>query len=100
MVLWPRMLSTGITLPFFYSNPFAGLEEEHRQALTKWLPCSFRYVMPESHAEVYGEYGFDDNRYDLEDMLVSPEHSRAYLIGFTKSIPKRKTRLSWSLPMK
>ena len=42
----------------------------------------FRYVMPESHAEVYGEYGFDDNRYDLEDMLVSPEHSRAYLIGF------------------
>jgi len=43
--------------------------------------------MPESHAEFYGEYGFDDNRYDLEDMLVSPEHSRAYLIGFNKLQP-------------
>ena len=40
--------------------------------------------MPESHSEVYGEYGFDDNRFDLEDLWVSPEHSRAYMFGFHK----------------
>ncbi len=62
-------------------------EAVHKAAVDQMASMFFRYVMPESHVEVYGEYGFDDNRYDLEDMLVSPEHSRAYLIGFTKIQP-------------
>jgi hypothetical protein len=43
-----------------------------------------RYVMPESHAEIFVEYGFDDARADFEDFFVSPGHSRAYLVGFRK----------------
>ena len=43
-----------------------------------------RYVMPESHAEIWVEYALDDARADLEDFLVSPAHSRAYQVGFRK----------------
>ena len=76
----------------FYSNPFRGAGGGTQANIDQMASMFFRYVMPESHAEVYGEYGFDDNRYDLEDMLVSPEHSRAYLIGFHKIHPlKEKT---------
>ena len=79
-------------IALFYSNPFRGAGGGTQAAIDQMASMFFRYVMPESHAEVYGEYGFDDNRYDLEDMLVSPEHSRAYLIGFHKLHPiKGKT---------
>jgi|GEM_PF-3187927 hypothetical protein len=74
-------------IALFYSNPFRGAGGGTQAAVDQMASMFFRYVMPESHAEIYGEYGFDDNRYDLEDMLVSPEHSRAYLIGFTKIQP-------------
>lgn len=74
-------------IALFYSNPFRGSGGGTQAAIDQMAGLFFRYVMPESHAEVYGEYGFDDNRYDLEDMLVSPEHSRAYLLGFTKLQP-------------
>ena len=43
-----------------------------------------RYVMPESHAEIWVEYALDDARADFEDFFVSPGHSRAYQVGFRK----------------
>jgi hypothetical protein len=43
-----------------------------------------RYVMPESHAEIWVEYALDDARADFEDFFVSPAHSRAYQVGFRK----------------
>ena len=43
-----------------------------------------RYLLPESKAEVYFEYGFNDHSEDLRDFLLDPEHSRAYLVGFSK----------------
>ena len=70
-------------LGLFFSNPFRAFGGG-TQPVDQMATVFFRYVMPESHAEVYGEYGFDDNRFDLQDFWVSPEHSRAYLIGFSK----------------
>lgn len=46
-----------------------------------------RYLMPESRAEVYLELGFNDHSEDLRDFLLDPEHSRAYLVGFSKLLP-------------
>jgi len=70
----------------FFSNPFRSFGGG-TQPVNQMASVFFRYVMPESHSEVYGEYGFDDNRFDLEDLLVSPEHSRAYMFGFHKIHP-------------
>ena len=71
---------------FFFSNPFRSAGGG-TQPVDQMASVFFRYVMPESHSEIYGEYGFDDNRFDFEDLWVSPEHSRAYIFGFHKIHP-------------
>src|SRR5690606_4698160 len=43
-----------------------------------------RWVMPESHAELYFQYGKNDHSYNYRDAFVEPEHSRAYVAGFRK----------------
>ena len=35
---------------------------------------------------MYVEYGLNDNLYNLNDFLESPDHSRAYIVGFRKMI--------------
>jgi len=49
-----------------------------------------RWVFPKAKAEVYFEYGLNDNSYNLRDFLGSPEHSRAYIFGISKMIPLMK----------
>jgi hypothetical protein len=49
-----------------------------------------RYVLPESMAEFYFEFGRNDHAYDLRDAIVEPEHTRAYVVGFRKLIPLNK----------
>ena len=46
-----------------------------------------RYVLPESKAEVYFEFGRNDHSYDIRDAIIEPEHTRAYVVGFRKLIP-------------
>ncbi len=43
-----------------------------------------RWVLKKSKAEFYMEYGWNDYSSDIWDLIDSPEHSRAYLIGFSK----------------
>lgn len=44
----------------------------------------FRLLLPKEKAELYAEYGRNDHSGDLRDLLLEPEHSRAYVIGFRK----------------
>lgn len=56
-----------------------------------------RWLFSKSHAEVYFEYGANDNALDFRDFLGSPQHARAYIFGFRKLIPldyKEETFLS------
>ncbi|MDB5159538.1 MAG: hypothetical protein JWR50_4245 [Mucilaginibacter sp.] len=46
-----------------------------------------RWLFPKAQAEVYLEYGWEDNLYNLSDLLQSPEHSRAYVFGLRKMLP-------------
>jgi len=46
-----------------------------------------RWLFTKAQAEVYFEYGLNDNSYDLRDFIGSPEHSRAYIFGLRKMIP-------------
>jgi len=43
-----------------------------------------RLVLPESKAEVYAEYGRNDHSQNMRDLLLEPEHARAYIIGGRK----------------
>ncbi len=46
-----------------------------------------RWLFTKAQAEVYLEYGLEDNLYNLADLIQSPEHSRAYIFGFRKMLP-------------
>jgi hypothetical protein len=46
-----------------------------------------RWLFTKANAEVYFEYGINDNSYNINDFIGSPDHSRAYLFGLRKMIP-------------
>jgi hypothetical protein len=45
-----------------------------------------RWLFTKAQAEVYFEYGLNDNSYNFRDFIGSPEHSRAYIFGLRKMI--------------
>lgn len=45
-----------------------------------------RWLFSKAHAEIYFEYGLNDNSYNYKDFIGSPDHSRAYLLGMRKMI--------------
>ncbi|GMQ27755.1 capsule assembly Wzi family protein [Algoriphagus confluentis] len=45
-----------------------------------------RYVIPKAKTEFYFEYIRNDHSLNWRDFILNPEHSRAYLIGFSKAI--------------
>jgi hypothetical protein len=52
--------------------------------------------LPESKTEFYGEFGRNDHSQNLQDLLLEPEHARAYIFGGRKifvNSKKRKTEL-------
>lgn len=46
-----------------------------------------RWLFTKAQAEVYFEYGLNDNSYNLRDFIGSPEHSRSYIFGLRKMLP-------------
>ena len=51
------------------------------------ISVSGRYVFKQAHAEIYGEYGTNDNTYNLRDFIMSTNHGSIYTAGFKKLIP-------------
>jgi len=46
-----------------------------------------RWLFTKAQAELYFEYGLNDNSYNLTDFIGSPQHSRAYIVGIRKLLP-------------
>ena len=62
------------------------------QHLKQLITLNARYIFPKSYTEIYTEYGFDDNTYNLRDFIMSPDHAAAFTIGLKKlySLSKNK----------
>ena len=94
--IWPR---TGIPrsyvrkpLQAFLKVNQPGIDE--LLAATDNQVASFfaRWAFRPSGLEVYGEYGREDNSYDLRDFIQEPDHSRAYSLGLAKVFGKRDSQ--------
>ena len=59
-------------------NPSGSSNDDQRVSLMA------RYVLPESHFEVYGEWAREDHSWDKADFIQEPEHSSAHLFGAQK----------------
>lgn len=46
----------------------------------------FRWVLPESNAEIYGELYKESHNWNFRDFLMEPQHGRAYTFGVQKII--------------
>jgi hypothetical protein len=53
----------------------------------------FRWVLPHSGFEAYGEYGRDDYNQNLRDFIEEPDHIGGYTIGFRKVTRRAGNRL-------
>lgn len=60
------------------SNPTGG---DQRDEL---LSFHWRWVLPASGFETYGEWARNDFSWNLTDFLLEPEHSQAYMLGIQK----------------
>lgn len=46
-----------------------------------------RWVLPGSGFETYLEWSRNDHNWDLRDFILEPDHSQAFMAGFTKATP-------------
>ena len=46
----------------------------------------FRWVLPRSGFEAYGEYGRDDYNQNVRDLVLEPDHMGGYTVGFAKAL--------------
>jgi hypothetical protein len=76
----------GFTDYFPVITPFQkkNVKDEEGKKRDQLASLFLRWVLKESKAELYFENGWNDHSSTLWDLFESPEHSRAYLIGFTK----------------
>lgn len=68
-----------------------GPDAEDGRKRDQYFSFIARWVMPESHSEIYFQYGRNDHPYNLRDALQEPEHSRAYIAGFRKLVPLKRS---------
>lgn len=45
-----------------------------------------KWVMPKAHAEIYAEWGRNDNSANFRDFLLDPGHEQALIFGFRKLV--------------
>jgi hypothetical protein len=60
------------------------LSSEDGKKRDQMLSFFFRLLLLKEKAELYGEFGRNDHSMDIRDALAEPEHSRAYIVGFSK----------------
>jgi hypothetical protein len=60
------------------------LASEDGKKRDQMLSFFFRLLLLKEKAELYGEFGRNDHSMDIRDALAEPEHSRAYIVGFSK----------------
>lgn len=70
-----------------FNNADNTINSEDGQPRDQIFSLFARWLMPESHSEIYFQYGKADHSWDLRDAFVEADHSRAYIVGFRKLIP-------------
>lgn len=85
-----RDLGKGLSdyLPIFIAFPKGSLPGkslgENLKKRDQLSSVFARWILLKEQAEIYFEHGRNDHGYDLRDLFLEPEHSRAYVVGLNK----------------
>jgi hypothetical protein len=71
----------------------AGNPQEGEAIDNQLASVFFRWHLPRSGFEAYGEYAREDFNRDLRDLLLLPDHNSGYMVGLAKSWEVRDSRL-------
>jgi len=74
-----------------FSVEGGGKDKEDLKVRDQRISLFARWLMPETKAEIYFQYGREDHSKDLRDVFAEPEHSKAYIAGFRKLIELPRT---------
>jgi hypothetical protein len=95
--IWPRsgIPSSYLRKPLqaFLKVNLPGIDQQIAATDNQLASIFARWAFRESGLEVYGEYGREDNSYDLRDFAQEPDHSRAYSFGLAKVFGRRTSQL-------
>jgi hypothetical protein len=87
---------TSLVTPFFktaFQGATDSLTEANEGFRDQLASLMARWVMPESGFEGYVEWARNDHSLNLRDMVLEPEHSEAWTIGFAKIISSAAGRI-------
>ena len=58
--------------------------EEYELETDQAASLFFRWFWKDSKTEIFGEWGYNDSLFNLRDLLLDTDHSRAFTLGFNK----------------
>jgi hypothetical protein len=64
---------------------FRNVYQDNLQPIDQLISGFIKYVFPKEKTELYFEYGWNDGKSNLRDLLLDNSHSAASIIGFRKS---------------
>ena len=79
---------------FRKNDKYERLESQINQAAGMY----FKWIWKKSGIEIYGEYHHNDSKFNLRDLLLDSDHSRAATVGFQKHFNSKKNKdyiFSW-----
>lgn len=71
-------------VPFFFPYQKKNTNDGDPIIRDQYTSAYARWLLKKAQAEIYFEYGLNDNSNDYRDFIGSPDHSRAYIFGFRK----------------
>ncbi|MGZ3333225.1 MAG: capsule assembly Wzi family protein [Gemmatimonadaceae bacterium] len=96
--VWPRsgIPSNYLRKPLqaFLKKNLPGIDQQIAGDDNQLASFFARWAFRESGLEVYGEYGREDNSYDLRDFVQEPDHQRAYSLGLGKTFSKQSSQFN------
>jgi hypothetical protein len=72
---------------FFLKNELA--QKDSVSAQNQLASIFFRWVFPHTGLEVFGERGYEDQFYDVRELIENLDHDREYMLGFQKVLATR-----------
>lgn len=81
----------GDYLPFFSSTTKVNADQPLEKRDTR-SSVFMRWLWPEEHAEIYFEYGKNNNIGTTRNQVLEPSRNRAYIFGLRKMLPFNQTK--------
>ncbi|HTH82222.1 MAG TPA: capsule assembly Wzi family protein [Mucilaginibacter sp.] len=73
-------------VPFFFPYQKQNTNDGDPIPRDQYTSLYARWLFTKAQAEVYFEYGLNDNSYNYADFIGAPDHSRAYIFGVRKMV--------------